>query len=186
MSDTSCHNHMNCGVLFVECFSLSFLSLFSLLSEGTGSKYQHLPYITTLKMVSIKEQNNPVRPRPRRTVHLVPGRWEAAHCSWGGPGGRTSRDGKKAEQEFTATSGLRVRVCVCSVSWSPPYITRVCCWLQSALFVVHRFYNVGSCEITNKNINLKLVECTFIVLYMNTLFTAVLNNIKTSLTLAVN
>src|SRR4029434_2909885 len=43
------------------------------------------------------------------------------------PGGSTIRDGLKAEQKFTATSGLRV--CVCSVSWSPPYIylTRVCC-----------------------------------------------------------
>ena len=38
------------------------------------------------------------------------------------PGGGTIRDGLKAEQKFTATSGLRVRVCVCSVSWSPPYI----------------------------------------------------------------
>src|SRR4029434_5664561 len=43
------------------------------------------------------------------------------------PGGGTIRDGLKAEQKFMATSGLRVRVCVCSVSWSPPYITRVCC-----------------------------------------------------------
>src|SRR4029434_8616369 len=49
--------------------------------------------------------------------------------SWGWRGGETLRDGLKGEQKFTATSGLRVRVCVCSVSWSPPYIyiTRVCC-----------------------------------------------------------
>src|SRR4029434_4867501 len=32
------------------------------------------------------------------------------------PGGGTIRDGLKAEQKFTATSGLRVRVCVWSVS----------------------------------------------------------------------
>ena len=36
------------------------------------------------------------------------------------PGGGTIRVGLKAEVEFTATSGLRVRVCVCPVS--PPYI----------------------------------------------------------------
>ena len=40
------------------------------------------------------------------------------------PGGGTIRDGLKAEQKFTATSGLRVRVC--SVSWSPPYIYNTC------------------------------------------------------------
>src|SRR4029434_3422907 len=46
------------------------------------------------------------------------------------PGGGTIRDGKKAEQEFTATSGLPACVCVCPVS--PPYmhvcvpVCRVC------------------------------------------------------------
>ena len=43
------------------------------------------------------------------------------------PGGGTIRDGLKAEVEFTATSGLRVRVCVVVCPVSPTYITRVCC-----------------------------------------------------------
>src|SRR4029434_9158376 len=38
------------------------------------------------------------------------------------PGGGTIRDGLKAEVEFTATSGLHVRVCPVSLT----YITRVC------------------------------------------------------------
>src|SRR4029434_10482914 len=52
------------------------------------------------------------------------------------PGGGTIRDGLKAEVKFTATSGLRV--CVCVLCRLHIYITRVCCcelFVQSALFV---------------------------------------------------
>ena len=46
------------------------------------------------------------------SLHLVPGRLKAAHCSWD-TGGRTVQDVRNAESKFTATSGLRVCVCVC-------------------------------------------------------------------------
>src|SRR4029434_1164582 len=75
-----------------------------------------------------KEQNTPVRPLPRRTVHLVPGRLQAAHCSWGVLEEGQSRMGKGRRFILfliTATSGapqvlcrLHIFTCVavCSVS----------------------------------------------------------------------
>src|SRR4029434_7427899 len=59
---------------------------------------------------SLTETDGSLGPRALRSCPLL----------LGGPGGRTSRDGKKAEDKFEATSGLCVCVCVCPVS--PPYI----------------------------------------------------------------
>ena len=41
------------------------------------------------------------------SLHLVPGRLKAAHCSWG-PGGRTVRDGK-----MQSVNSQRPQACVC-------------------------------------------------------------------------
>src|SRR4029434_9120193 len=49
---------------------------------------------------SLTETDSSLGPRALRSCPLL----------LGGPGERTSRDGKKAEQEYTATSGLRVFV----------------------------------------------------------------------------
>ena len=57
------------------------------------------------------------------SLHLVPGRLKAAHCSWG-PGGRTVQDGKKQRLNSQTTSGLRVCVCVSCVA---SMYSRVCC-----------------------------------------------------------
>ena len=51
---------------------------------------------------SLTETDGSLGPRALRSCPLL----------LGGPGGRMSRDGKKAEDKFTATSGLRVCVCV--------------------------------------------------------------------------
>ena len=59
------------------------------------------------------------------SLHLVPGRLQAAHCSWGVLEEGRSRMGKKAENKFTATSSLRVCVCVC-VSCVASIYARVC------------------------------------------------------------
>src|SRR4029434_677244 len=47
-----------------------------------------------------KELNIPVRPSPRRTVHLVPGRLQAAHCSWGVLEEGRSRMGKSRKNQL--------------------------------------------------------------------------------------
>src|SRR4029434_10399238 len=54
----------------------------------------------------------PTETHANRTIMSVPDR--DGRFTWS-PGAEEGRPGKKAEQEFTATSGLRV-------SWSPPYI----------------------------------------------------------------
>src|SRR4029434_6077781 len=50
------------------------------------------------------------------SLHLVPGRLKAAHCSWG-PGGRTVRDGK-----MQSRNSQRPQPCACVCPVSPPYI----------------------------------------------------------------
>ena len=60
----------------------------------------------TFSCPSVTETDGSLGPRALRSCPLL----------LEGPGGRTIRDGLKAESEFTATSGLRVCVCVSCVA----------------------------------------------------------------------
>ena len=74
----------------------------------------------------------PTEKHAKRTEHMsIPDQRWTVHLTWSpgayklptAPGGSWRRDSpgwEKAEDKFTATSSLRVRVCVCPVS--PPYI----------------------------------------------------------------
>src|SRR4029434_4740069 len=68
-------------------------------------------------------QNNRTHVRPRSkmdsSLHLVPGRLQAAHCSWGVLGGGTFQDGKRQRINLPQPQAC-VCVRVCPVS--PTYI----------------------------------------------------------------
>src|SRR4029434_4877164 len=68
------------------------------------------------------------------SVHLVPGHYKLPTA----PGGSLRKDGpgwEKAENKFTATSGLPACVCVCPVS--PPYM-HMCVPVCVCMFVCVR------------------------------------------------
>ena len=52
--------------------------------------------------------NTPVRPWPRRTVHLVPGRLQAAHCSW-----EVLEEGRSRMGKRQRINSPRPQACVC-------------------------------------------------------------------------
>src|SRR4029434_6136676 len=66
-------------------------------------------------LLSVTETDSSLGPRALRSCPLL----------LGGPGGRTIQDGEKAENKFTATSGLPACMCVC-VSCVASIYARVC------------------------------------------------------------
>ena len=109
--------------------------MFSPCSQGVSStknanRKKHAKEQNTLRPSLTKDRRfTSLGPRVLKSCPLLLGSWRKDSPGW-----------EKAEAKFTATSGLRVRVCPVS----PPYITRVCCSVSLVRIKSDNYYSLSS------------------------------------------